>query len=1063
MVIKPLGRIIALACAAAAAAIGVTALLGRALNHDGLLRLFLDGPPLLPDTALGLTLAAVSLAGLASGARREQRPRWAALAALLVPALGLLQAADGALGLLSPYSFGHLGIIPEPVELPAPPQSAMGLTLAGLALLLGGLRARAARAAAEWLGILLFAGAVLGTAGHFYGAFGLSLLHGFGAIPLGAVLGFLVLGLGIPFAVGAREGLVALITSHSGGGTLLRTIAPQALVLFLLAGWLQLVAFSRGWVDYRYGAALFAGVGFVVLFFLMWRAALRINRLEAEKRELGDQSRAILKTAPDAVIVCDATAKLQRERELQRVNRALRLISNITQAARRFHDEEAFIVHACQTIVDAGYIAAWIGRAGPPPQRRVVPVSGAGPERLREMLHTIEVTWDESPSGRGAAGTCIRTGKTCVIRDTLSDPGFAPWRSWAVDVGFRSVGAFPLRADGRMEGALLIYAAIDSFGDAECELLEDLAEDMGYAIGAMRAAASRNEAEAALRRSEASLARAQKIAHVGSWEWDIAANHMQWSEQTFQLLGCDFPDTEACLENLMRFAHAEDRHALEQTLAQVRRGEVSAARCQFRAVWDDGTVRHLDLQAEVEFADTGPCRVVGVLQDISERVRFEEQLARLARYDALTGLPNRHLLQDRLEQAMTHARRGNRMLAVGFVDLDRFKIVNDSLGHDAGDQLLKEVARRLVSCLRPGDTVARQGGDEFVVVLTDLAKAEDAAFVAQKMLDTLAPPVPLNGQEVLPGASIGIALFPRDGATLQELMMNADKAMYSAKHAGRGQYRFYDTEMNRAAGDWLEITGSLHRALERNEFRLYYQPKLAIKSGTSGVEALLRWVSQEHGVVAPAKFIPVLEETGRIVEVGEWVIRAACRQARRWREELGVGLRVAVNLSLRQFQQPDLVERVTRIVTEEGMPPGSLELELTESTVAQNVERAIAIMHAFKRLGLWLTIDDFGTGYSSLAALKRFPVDCLKIDRSFVQDLPDDADSATIARAIVALAHSMDLAVVAEGVETAAQYRFLIDCGCDEIQGYLFARPMPAEELAQMLAAPQPARLSLAS
>ncbi|MFZ5510007.1 MAG: EAL domain-containing protein [Pseudomonadota bacterium] len=1029
MVTKPLGRIIALACATAAAAIGGTTLLGRALHHDGLLRLFLNGPPLLPDTALGLLVAAASLAGLAGGAQREQRPRWAALAALLVLALGLMQAADGALGLLSPYSSERLRLIPEPMELPAPPQSAMGLTLAGLALLLGGLRARAARAVAEWLGILLFAGALLGTAGHFYGAFGLSLLHGFGAIPLGAVLGFLVLGLGIPFAVGARAGLAALITSRSGGGTLLRTIAPQALALFLLAGWLQLVAFSRGWVDYRYGAALFAGVGFVVLFFLMWHVALRINRLEAEKR---------------------------------RVNRALRLISHITQAARRFHDEEAFIVHACQTIVDAGYIAAWIGRAGPPPERRVLPVSGAGPDNLREMLHTIKVTWDDSPFGRGAGGTCIRTGAACVIRDTLNDPGFAPWRSWAQDVGFRSVGAFPLRVDGRVEGALLIYAAIDSFGDAECELLEDLAEDMGYAIGALRAAVSRNEAEAALRRSEASLARAQNIAHVGSWEWDVAANHMQWSEQTYQLFGCEFQELEASLENFMGFAHAEDRHTLEHTLAQVQRGEVSAARCQFRAVWDDGTVRHLDLQAEVEFADTGPCRVVGVLQDISERVRFEEELARLARYDALTGLPNRHLLQDRLEQAMTHARRGNRMLAVAFVDLDRFKIVNDSLGHDAGDQLLKEVARRLVSCLRPGDTVARQGGDEFVVVLTDLAKAEDAAFVAQKMLDTLAPPVPLNGQEVLPSASIGIALFPRDGATLQELMMNADKAMYSAKHAGRSQYRFYDVEMNRAAGDWLEITGSLHRALERNEFRLYYQPKLAIKGGTTGVEALLRWVSQEHGVVAPAKFIPVLEETGRIVEVGEWVIREACRQARRWREQLGVELRVAVNLSLRQFQQADLVERVTRILTEEGMPPGSLELEITESTVAQNVERAIAIMHAFKRLGLWLTIDDFGTGYSSLAALKRFPVDCLKIDRSFVQDLPDDTDSATIARAIVALAHSMGLAVVAEGVETAAQYRFLIDCGCDEIQGYLFARPMPAEELAQMLAAPQPARLTLA-
>lgn len=1140
---------LALASGAMAAAFGALAMLGHFLEHDELMRLYLDGPAVLPDTALGLLLAGVTVIALVL-ARNDRASVWLRTSAGLVLAIGLMQFADGIFELLSPYSSGRLRVIAESTVLPAPPQSALALILAGASLMLSTLRRRAAAVIAEWLGFLLLAGALLGIVGHYYGAFGLSLLHGFHAIALGAVVGLVPLGCGILLAVRSRGGVVALVTSRTAGGTLLRSFAPQAAALFLLAAGAQLLAFSRGWMDYRYGSAFFAAVGFVVLFFLMWRAALRINRLEAEKRELGDQYRAILKTAPDAVIVCDATGRIfltnrkvkvlfgynrteaagrtlrdlfpgwsledasppssgpdraagsiligrrkdgsefmanvslgmrtapagrliiaiardatlnvQRERELQRVNRALRLISNITQAARRFSDEEAFITHACQAIVEAGYIAAWLGRAGPPPERLVLPMCGAGPNVLRQSLDTIRVTWDDTPEGTGAAGTCIRSGKTCVIRDTLTDPAFAPWRDMAVSVGFRSVGAFPLRIDGRMEGALLIYAAIDSFGDAECELLEDLAQDMGYAIGAIRSAASRNEAETALRRSEASLARAQRIAHVGSWEWELSSGVMNWSDQTYDLLGCDFFDVQASMEVLLERVHAEDRDQLEQTLAQVQRGEVSAARCLFRALVGEDEVRHLDMQAEVEFADTGPCHVVGVLQDISERVRFEEQLARLARYDALTGLPNRHLLQDRLEQAMTHAQRLNRMLALAFVDLDRFKIVNDTLGHDAGDQLLKEIARRLVGCLRPGDTVARQGGDEFVVVLSDLAKAEDATRVAQKMLDSLAPPVNLNGQEVLPGASIGIALFPRDGETLQTLMMNADKAMYSAKHAGRGQYRFYDAEMNRAAGDWLEITGSLHRALERDEFKLFYQPKLAIKGGTTGAEALLRWVSQEHGLVSPAKFIPVLEDTGRIVEVGEWVIRAACRQIRRWRDDSGIELRVSVNLSLRQFQQPDLVERVARILHEEGVAPDCLELEITESTVAQNMERAIAIMNSFKRLGLWLSIDDFGTGYSSLAALKRFPVDCLKIDRSFVQDLPDDPDSATIARAIVALAHSMDLTVVAEGVETMSQYRFLIDCGCDEIQGYLFARPMPPDELITMLTDAQPARLTAA-
>lgn len=1136
---------VAAACAAMVSAIGLAALAGAVLDHDDLRRAYMEGPPIVPDTALGLTLGSLSLLlGVAARTNRVARRFVLACGGLLF-ALGVLQLADGIYATLAPYTAERLRLIPEPMELRAAPQSAGGFLLFGMALLLGFAGRLRLALAGELLGLAICAGAGLGAVGYAYGESELLLLRGFAAMPPAAMLGLVLLGLGLPLAIAARNGLLSILVSRSGGGTLLRAILPEALLVFFVGGWLQLFALNRGWIEQRFATVLFASFGFGVIFLLMWRTARRINRIESAMKDLAEQYEAILRTAPDAVIVCDAegrilltnrkvkalfgygataardlrintllpglhwrhlvepdqegtrelepaggnqplkgvrrdgsefianvslgvrgmgtaavviavvrdqTAKYQREEELQRINRALRLLTAATHAAREIRDERALLARVCEAIVDLGnYIGAWVGLAGPPPEKQVIPLVGAGPRALREGLNAVNAHWDESASAQGAAGTAIRTGKRHIIRDTLTDPTFAPWQEFTREVGFRSVGGFPLRVNGRVEGVLLLYAPKDSFSEAECALLDELAQDLGFAIGALRNDASRDEAEAALRRSETSLTRAQHIARLGSWEWDLRSGGMIWSDQIHILLGDEFFQAQPAQHTLLESAHPDDRETLRTTLARLGAGEASAGSCKFRGCLEDGDLVHLALQAELEFDDEGPRRVVGTLQDISERVRFEEELAKLARYDALTGLPNRHLLNDRLEQAMTHAKRSGRMIALAFVDLDRFKIVNDTLGHDAGDALLKEVARRLQSCLREGDTVARQGGDEFVVVLSDLARAEDATLVAQKMLDTLAPSVRLSGQDVMPGASMGIALFPQDGESLQTLMMNADKAMYSAKHAGRGQYRFYDADLNRNAEDWLEMTGSLHHAIERGEFQLYFQPKLTVGGNITSAEALLRWQSAEHGWVSPARFIPLLEETGKIVEVGEWVIREACRQVRQWREDAGISLRVAVNISQRQFVQPDLVERVGAILAEEAMPPNALELEITESTIAQNVDRAVATLNAIKRLGVRLAVDDFGTGYSSLAVLKRFPVDCLKIDRSFVQDLPEDNDSTTIARAIIALAHSMGLSVVAEGVETQEQREFLIECGCDELQGFLFAKPMPATQLLEYL------------
>lgn len=738
----------------------------------------------------------------------------------------------------------------------------------------------------------------------------------------------------------------------------------------------------------------------------------------------------------------------------ERVNRALRLLTAVTRAARRASCEADLLAQVCEIVIEVGgFRFAWIGRAENRPDRRVIPLAQAGHDA--GYLDGVIVTWDEQPSGRGPVGTAIRSARPAVVRNTGRDPKFAPWREPALARGYRSVAAFPLAIGGNVEGAIALYSgATDAFGWEECALLGDLADDVSYVISALRGIASRSEAEVALRRSEASLARAQAIAGLGSWEWDLRSNAMHWSDQTYALFGLDTTDIEPSPEVLVNCVHRDDREQIAELFARLREFEANSARTTFRVFAADETVRHVQMVAEVEFGDDGPNRVVGVLQDISERLRFERELEHLATHDALTGLPNRHLLGDRIEQSIAKAGRNQRLLALAFVDLDRFKNVNDSMGHEAGDKLLVEVANRLVSCLRTGDTVSRQGGDEFVVVLTDLAKAEDAGRVAQKMLDTLSVPASIANSEVVPSASIGIALYPRDGESTQTLMMNADQAMYGAKQAGRNQYRYYDPEMNRAAAVWLEVGASLHRALEREEFVLHYQPKVDLATGLiTGAEALLRWNSRVLGMVSPDKFIPLLEESGRIVEVGEWALEDACRQGRDWLDRGLPALCIAVNLSVRQFQQADLAARVRRILDETGFPPGNLELEITESMVAVHVERAIRLLEELRATGLRLSIDDFGTGYSSLHALKRFPVNCLKIDRSFVTDLPADTDDAAIARTIIQLGHGMGLSVVAEGVETEAQRNFLRDAGCDAMQGFLFARPMPAHALEDMLRA----------
>ncbi|HWQ94028.1 MAG TPA: EAL domain-containing protein [Gammaproteobacteria bacterium] len=458
------------------------------------------------------------------------------------------------------------------------------------------------------------------------------------------------------------------------------------------------------------------------------------------------------------------------------------------------------------------------------------------------------------------------------------------------------------------------------------------------------------------------------------------------------------------------------------------------------------------LGLEIQSANAELTRLNEELEQLIEEK--SRRMMHISNYDALTNLPNRLLFADRLQQALRYAQRNTRCVALMSLDLDRFKIVNDSLGHPHGDALLQAVAKRLINCVREIDTLARVGGDEFMFILSDLVNAQDAADIARKILDVLADPFVLEENELFISASIGISLYPSDGEDTTTLVKNADAALYHAKKQGRNNYQYYAEQMNATALQRLTLESSLRHALEREEFVLYYQPQLELESGAIiGVEALLRWQSPERGLVEPAAFIPLLEETGLIVPVGEWVLRNACAQNIAWQREGLAPIRVSINLSALQFRQPDFAETIARILRETGLDAGweGLELELTESLLINNVEETIKTLCKLHAMNIKVSIDDFGTGYSSLNYLKRFPLYGLKIDQSFVRDLSINPEDAAIVAAIIALGHSLKLNVIAEGVETLEQLKFLRELKCDEMQGYLFSPPMPAADVAALL------------
>ncbi|MBV5286785.1 MAG: EAL domain-containing protein [Methyloversatilis discipulorum] len=567
-----------------------------------------------------------------------------------------------------------------------------------------------------------------------------------------------------------------------------------------------------------------------------------------------------------------------------------------------------------------------------------------------------------------------------------------------------------------------------------------------------------------LETSERRLAVAQRVARLGGWLWHVDEDRCERSKICLDLWG----DTPGSLHEvpfgLLSRVLSPDRQHLREAMERAREGE--PYQMSFRVQRDEGTVVTLYEQALPVRDEFGRVvRIEGVTQDVTEREQAQRRIRFLAYHDSLTGLANRQMFREMLDHTLARSQRTGSRCALLYLDLDRLKRINDSYGHTLGDQILREVATRLIASIRSADlvahddslheeVVARLGGDEFTVLLTDLSRAEDAARVAARICAELGRPLQVAHVELVVTASIGIAIFPDNGADPETLLRHADMAMYAAKQRGRNTYEFFTEAMQQQAVERLSLEQDLARALESGQFSLHYQPQVDAGSGRIvSAEALLRWEHPQRGMVSPVQFIPVAEETGLIVPLGEWVVLTACRQMAEWRQAGLPVVPVAVNLSAHNFRSDSLLTSIAHALESTGLPSSYLHVELTESAVMQEPEAAMKTLGALKAIGLKLSIDDFGTGYSSLSTLKQFPIDLLKIDRSFVRDLPEDGSSASIVEAILALANALGLGVVAEGVETAAQRDFLCSRRCGLMQGYLFSKPLPADGFAGLLGA----------
>jgi diguanylate cyclase (GGDEF)-like protein len=801
-----------------------------------------------------------------------------------------------------------------------------------------------------------------------------------------------------------------------------------------------------------------------------------------------------------------AAEKARADEATQSLTRMYAALSATNEAIMRAKSRVELYELVCEAAAKGGRFNSASILLPRPDSDRLEIVASAGPtanNARRLQVYTSEAY----PEGRGVCGTAYRTRQASLSNDFANDPRGTAFKQVIQSDGARSGAAFPLLVDGVCAGVMLfISSELDTFTPEFAELLQRLADNVSFALGNFDRAdeKARTEAQkenlarmlAALSATNEAIVRAKSRDELFELVCEAAAQGGKFTSTNIALIRPDSDFME--IVAVAGPTAASGRNARISTSAALPEGRGLAGQafrsrraCIANDYLADSNTAAFHARARADGARSGASfpllvggEVVGIMLFISaetntftpefaellerltanvsfalenfdradEKSRADERIEYLASHDSLTGLPNREMFNGLLRHAIETAQRHARKFAVLFIDLDRFKVINDSLGHDAGDMLLVEVSHRLRGALRASDVVARLGGDEFVVILEETTERHDVERIASDLLSMLGQPLQLSGHECHTTASIGIAMYPADGDDAQALTKNADMAMYLAKEDGKNGFRFFSRDVKVQSIERLTLETALRHALEREQFSLHYQPKIDIASSQiTGVEALLRWEHPDFGMVPPMQFIPLAEETGLIVPIGRWVLMEACAQNMAWQRRGLLPVSMAVNLSPRQFVDAHLLRDVDEALAASGMSPVLLQLEVTESMVMRNVARAVRVLDAIQSRGIRLAIDDFGTGYSSMSLMKQFPIDTIKIDRSFVRDLAEDPEDQAIAQAIISMGKALGMTVVAEGVETSEQQEFLRSHACDEMQGYLFSRPLPPRDLAELL------------
>ncbi|MCW5701455.1 MAG: GAF domain-containing protein [Bradyrhizobium sp.] len=804
-----------------------------------------------------------------------------------------------------------------------------------------------------------------------------------------------------------------------------------------------------------------------------------------------------------------ADEKARTEAQKERLARMLAALSATNEALVRAKSRQALFELVCKAAADGGRFTMTAIALARPDSQLLEFVAAAGPTAESSRSVAVSINAD-APEGRGLSGTAFRSGKPCIANDYLANEGTSVFHSQARKDGAQSGASFPLIVGGRVIGVMLFASSEkDTFTPEFVELLERMTNNVSFALKNFDHSDEKARTEeqkerltrmlAALSDTNEAIVRAKSPAELFQFVCEAAADGGRFTSVSIALARADtdlfevtavggptadkarqmristdpalpegnglsgraFRAGKACIAN----DYVLERNSpLFQTAAQLQGAQSGASFPLFSGGKVVGVMLFVSIEKNtftpefVELLQRLTANISFALENFSradEKRKADERIEYLASHDSLTGLPNREMFSGLLRQAIETAQRHARKFSLLFIDLDRFKVINDSLGHEAGDMLLVEVAHRLRGSLRASDMVARLGGDEFVVVLEETGERDGIEKVAGELLSVLSQPVQLSGHECHTTASIGIAIYPSDGTNAQTLTKNADMAMYLAKEDGKNGFRFFSRDIKVQSIERLALETALRRALEREQFSLHYQPKVDMLTGQiTGVEALLRWQHPDFGMVSPMQFIPLAEETGLIVPIGRWVLKEACEQNMAWQRR---GLRpvsVAVNLSPRQFADPHLLQDVDEALIASGMSPVLLQLEVTESMVMRNVSRAIRVLDAIQSRGIRIAIDDFGTGHSSMSLMKQFPIDTIKIDRSFVRDLASDPEDQAIAQAIISMGKALGMTVVAEGVETIEQQTFLRDHGCDEMQGFIISKPVPARDLVGLLRSP---------